>query len=171
MAKHDMEIRRYLSWRKKVKGKPIQVRIYEVIYVGLTMLWSKMGKSSLRTTLDKFVERNEYRNQLMSGRLFQEVIDKIIANPNEDRSGYHLPDSGERMSYEDIKQLKKIKNVAIKELSTNKLAKRYEVVFRMCESYEAWALNKKLQESGDITKQATFETFPTLPLTISSKRI
>ena len=170
MAKHDMEIRRYLAWRKKVKGKPIQVRIYEVIYVGLTMLWSKMGKSSLRTTLDKFVERNEYRNQLMSGRLFQEVIDKIISNPNEDGSGYYLPDSEERMSYEDIKQLKKIKDDAIKELSTNKPVKRYEVVFRMCEHYEAWALNKKLQESVDITKQAAFETCPTLPLTIGSHR-
>ena len=171
MAKHDMEIRRYLAWRKKVKGKPIQVRIYEVIYVGLTMLWSKMGKSSLRTTLDKFVERNEYQDQLISGRLFQEVIDKIIANPSEDRSGYYLPDSGERISYEDIKQLKKIKDDAIKELSTNKLVKRYEVVFRMCERYEAWALNKKLQESVDITKQAAFETCPTLPLTIHPNRM
>ena len=102
--------------------------------------------------------------------MFQEVIDKIIANPSEDRSGYYLPDSEERMSYEDIKQLKKIKDDAIKELSTNKLVKRYEVVFRMCERYEAWALNKKLQESADITKQAAFETCPTLPLTIGSHR-
>ena len=171
MAKHDMEIRRYLAWRKEVKGKPIQVRIYEVIYVGLTMLWSKMGKSSLRTALDKFVERKEYQDQLISGRLFQEVIDKIIANPNEDRSGYYLPDSEERMSYEDIKQLKKIKDDAIKELSTNKPVKRYEAVFRMCERYETWALNKKLQESEDITKQGAFEASLTLPLTISSNRM
>jgi len=171
MAKHDMEIRRYLAWRKKVKGKPIQVRIYEVIYVGVTMLWSKMGKTPLRTALDKFVERNEYRNQLMSGRLFQEVIDKIISNPNEDRSGYYLPDSGEIINYADIKQLQKIKDETIKELSTNKLVKRYEVVFRMCEHYEAWALNKKLQESRDITKQAAFETCPTLPLTIHPNRM
>ena len=171
MAKHDMEIRRYLAWRKKVKGKPIQVRIYEVIYVGVTMLWSKMGKTPLRTALDKFVERNEYRNQLMSGRLFQEVIDKIISNPNEDRSGYYLPDSGEIINYADIKQLQKIKDEAIKELSTNKLVKRYEVVFRMCERYETWALNKKLQESEDITKQVAFEASLTLPLTISSNRM
>ena len=164
MAKHDMEIRRYLAWRKKVKGKPIQIRIYEVIYVGVTMLWSK-------TAIDKFVERNEYQDQLINGRLFQEVIDKIIANPNEDRSGYYLPDSEERMSYEDIKQLKKIKDDAIKELSTNKPVKRYAAVFRMCERYETWALNKKLQESEDITKQGAFEASLTLPLTISSNRM
>ena len=92
-------------------------------------------------------------------------------NLSTDRSLQIDPDSEERMSYEDIKQLKKIKDDAIKELSTNKPVKRYEVVFRMCERYETWALNKKLQESEDITKQVAFEASLTLPLTISSNRM
>ena len=54
MAKHDVEIRRYLAWRRKVRGKPISVRLYEIIYVGLVMLWSKMNKPSLKTAICNF---------------------------------------------------------------------------------------------------------------------
>ena len=74
MAKHDIEIRRYLVWRRKVRGKPTPIRLYELIYVGLTMLWSKMGKPSLKTAIYKFVERKEYEEELMSGQLFQKLI-------------------------------------------------------------------------------------------------
>jgi len=170
MAKHDIEIRRFLAWRKKVRGKTSSIRMCEVIFVGVTMLWSKMGKPPLKTAIYMFIERNEYQEQLISGQLFQEVIDKIIANPNDDGSGYYLSDSKEIMSHKDIKQLKKEMVDIIKDLSTNNTVERYEAVFRTCERYEAWALNKKSQESEDITKQESFETWPTLPLAISSNR-
>ena len=63
MARHDMEIRRYLAWRKIVRGKTIAVRLWEIIYVGLVMLWSKMDKPPLKRAIYKFVERKEYKNK------------------------------------------------------------------------------------------------------------
>ena len=166
MTKHDMEIRRFLAWRKKVKGKPIPIRLYEVIYVYLTMFWSKMGKPPLKRVLNKFVERKEYKDQLTSCQLFRKIIDEIKSNPSDDGSGYYLPDSGEEIPHEKMKQLEKEKDSALKELSTNKLIKRYQVVFRMCKEYEEWALIKKSQQAQDITKQESFENCLSLPLKI-----
>ena len=167
MAQHDIEIRRYLTWRKKAKGKPISIRLYEVIYIHLTMLWSKMGKPPIKNALHKFVERKEYKEQITTCELFKKLIDEIKSNPSDDGSGYYLPDSGEQISYENMKQLEKEKDSTLKELSTNKIAKRYEVVFQMCKKYETWALMKKSQQAEDITKQESFESNLSLPLKIS----
>ena len=95
MAKHDVEIRRYLAWRKTVRGKTIPVRLYEIIYVGLVMLWSKMGKPPLKSAIYNFIDRKKYSEQLMSGQLFQKLIDEIKENPNEDGSGYFLQHTGD----------------------------------------------------------------------------
>ena len=167
MAKHDIEIRRYLAWRKTVRGKTIPIRLYEIIYVGLVMLWSKMDKPPLKTAIYNFIDRKKYSEHLMSGQLFQKLIDEIKENPNEDRSGYFLPYTGEQITHENMKQLEKEKDSALKELSTNKIVKRYETVFRMCKEYETWALMKKSQQAEDITKQESFESNLSLPLKIS----
>ena len=166
MAKHDIEIRRYLAWRRKVRGKPIPIRLYELIYVGLTMLWSKMGKPSLKTAVYKFVERKEYEEELMSGQLFQKLIKEIKENPSDDKTGYYLSDSREQLTYEDIKQIEKQKDSVIKELSTNNLVERYEAVSRLCKLYQSWALEKKSQQAEDITRQESFEIYPYLPLNL-----
>ena len=84
MTKHDIEIRRYLAWRKIVRGKTIPIRLYELIYVGLVMLWSKMGKPPLKRVIYKFIERKEYREELMNGYLFQKLIKEIRETPCED---------------------------------------------------------------------------------------
>ena len=115
MAQHDIEIRRYLTWRKKAKGKPISIRLYEVIYIHLTMLWSKMGKPPIKNALYKFVERKEYKEQITTCELFKKLIDEMKSNPSDDGSGYYLPDSGEQISYENMKQLEKEKDSALKE--------------------------------------------------------
>ncbi len=115
----------------------------------------------------KFVERKEYKEQITTCELFKKLIDEIKSNPSDDGSGYYLPDSGEQISYENMKQLEKEKDFALKELSTNKIAKRYETVFQMCKKYETWALMKKSQQAEDITKQESFESNPSLPLKIS----
>ena len=166
MAKHDIEIRRYLAWRRKVRGKSIPIRLYELIYVGLTMLWSKMGKPSLKTAVYQFVERKEYEEELMSGQLFQKLIEEIKENPSEDKTGYYLSDSREQLTHEDIKQIEKKKNSVIKELSTNNLAERYKTVFRLCKLYQSWALKKKSHQAEDITRQESFEIYPYLPLNL-----
>ena len=166
MAKHDIEIRRYLAWRRKVRGKPIPIRLYELIYVGLTMLWSKMGKPSLKTAIYQFVERKEYEEELMSGQLFQKLIKEIKENPSDDKTGYYLSDSREQLTYEDLKQIGKEKNLVIKKLSTNNLVERYEMVSRLCKLYQSWALEKKSQQAEDITRQESFEIYPYLPLNL-----
>ena len=166
MAKHDIEIRRYLAWRRKVRGKPIPIRLYELIYVGLTMLWSKMGKPSLKTAIYQFVERKEYEEELMSGQLFQKLIKEIKENPSDDKTGYYLSDSREQLSHEDIKKIEKKKDSVIKELSTNNLTERYKTVFRLCKLYQSWALKKKSHQAEDITRQESFEIYPYLPLNL-----
>ena len=166
MAKHDIEIRRYLAWRRKARGKPIPIRLYELIYVGLTMLWSKMGKPSLKTAIYQFVERKEYEEELMSGQLFQKLIEEIKENPSDDKTGYYLLDSREQLTYEDIKQIEKEKNLVIKKLSTNNLVERYETISRLCKLYQSWALEKKSQQADDITRQESFEIYPYLPLNL-----
>ena len=164
MAKHDIEIRRYLAWRKTVRGKPIPIRLYEIIYVGLVMLWSKMDKPPLKTAIYNFIGRKKYSEQLMSGQLFQKLIDEIKENPNEDGSGYFLQYTGEQITHENMKQLEKEKNTTLKELFTNNRVERYQAIFRFCKLYQSWALTKKSQQAEDITKQETFEIHPELPL-------
>ena len=130
------------------------------------MLWSKMGKPSLKTAIYQFVERKEYEEELMSGQLFQKLIEEIKENPSDDKTGYYLSDSGEQLSHEDIKKIEKKKNSVIKELSTNNLTERYETVSRLCKLYQSWALEKKSQQAEDITRQESFEIYPYLPLNL-----
>ena len=166
MARHDIEIRRYLAWRKIVKGKTIAVRLWEIIYVGLVMLWSKMDKPPLKTAIYKFVKRKEYKEELMSGQLFQKLISEIRETPCEDGTGYYLSDSREQLLHKDLERLEKEKDSIMKELMTNNTVERYNTVFRFCELYQSWALEKKLQQSEDITRQENFEINPDLPLNI-----
>ena len=166
MARHDIEIRRYLAWRKIVRGKTITVRLWEIIYVGLVMLWSKLDKPPLKTAIYKFVERKEYKEELMNGKLFQKLIREIRETSCEDGTGYYLSDSREQLLHKDLEQLEKEKDSIMKELMTNNMVERYKTVFRFCELYQSWALEKKLQQSEDITRQENFEINPDLPLNI-----
>jgi len=65
VAKHDVEIRRYLAWRKIVREKTIPIRLYEIIYVGLVMLWSKMGNPPLSKAIHEYIDRTNYKKELM----------------------------------------------------------------------------------------------------------
>ena len=166
MAKHDIEIRRYLAWRKTVRGKTIRIRLSEIIYVGLVMLWSKMGKPPLNRAIHEYIDRTNYKKELMSGDLFQKLINEIKETPTEDKTGYYLENSREIMSYKDLEQLKKEIDTVVKELTTNNKVERYRAVFKFCEFYQSWALSKKLEQAEDITKQENFDIYPELPLKI-----
>ena len=130
------------------------------------MLWSKMGKPPLRSAIYQFIERKEYKKELMTGHLFQKLIGEIKENLCEDKTGYYLSDSREQLTHKDIKQIEKEKNSVIKELSTNNLVKRHEIVSRLCKLYQSWALEKKSQQAEDITRQESFEIYPYLPLNL-----
>ena len=166
MAKHDIEIRRYLAWRRKVRGKPIPIRLYELIYVGLTMLWSKTGRPPLKSAIYQFIKRKEYKEELMTGKLFQKLIREIMETPCDDGTGFYLLDSNERLTHKDLEKLKKEKNSIMEALITSNIVERYSTIFRFCELYQSWALEKKLQQTEDITKQENFEINPGLPLNI-----
>ena len=167
MTKHDIEIRRYLAWRKIVRGKTIPVRLYEIIYVGLIMLWSKMGKPPLSRAIHEYIDRTNYKKELMSGDLFQKLITEIKETPCEDKTGYYLANSRETLNQKDLEQFNKEKESIVKELETNSRVERYRAVFKFCELYQSWALAKKSEQAEDITKQENFEIHPELPLEIT----
>ncbi len=161
-----MEIRRYLAWRKKVRGKTIPVRLYEIIYVGLVMLWSKMDKPPLHSAIHEYIVRKQYKEELMSGYLFNKLITEIKETPCEDKTGYYLANSRETLSQKDLKQFSKEKESIVQELTTNNKTERYRTVFKFCELYQSWALAKKSIQAEDITRQGNFEIHPELPLKI-----
>ena len=166
VVKHDIEIRRYLAWRKTVRGKTITIRLYEIIYVGLVMLWSKLGKPPLDRAIHEYIDRTEYKKELMSGDLFQKLITEIKETSCEDKTGYYLANSRETLSQKELEQLNKKKESIVQELATNNKVERYRAVFKFCDLYQSWALAKKSEQAEDITKQENFEIHPELPLKI-----
>ena len=167
MAKHDVEIRRYLAWRKTARGKKIPIRLYEIIYVGLVMLWSKMGNPPLKTAIYEYVDRANYKKELISGDLFQKLINEIKENSCDDKTGYYLENSRETLSQKELEQLNKEKEVIVQELATNNRGERYRKIFKFCDLYQSWALSKKAEQAEDITKQENFEIHSELPLKIN----
>ena len=75
---------------KKAKEKTTLIRLYEIIYVGLLMLWSKKGKPPLKNAIYEFISRKEYEEDLSSGKLFDKLIREIKETPYEDKSGYYI---------------------------------------------------------------------------------
>jgi len=167
VAKHDIEIRRYLAWRKTVRGKNIPIRLYEIIYVGLIMLWSKMGKPPLSRAIHEYIDRTNYKKELMSGDLFQKLINEIKEASCDDKTGYYLANSRETLSQKELEQINKEKESIVQELVTNNKVERYRAVLKFCELYQSWALAKKSEQAEDITKQENFENHPELPLKIT----
>jgi len=108
----------------------------------------------------------QYKKELMTGYLFQKLINEIKETPCEDKTGYYLANSGEILSQKELEQLNKEKESIVKELTTNNIVARYHTVFKLCELYQSWALEKKSEQTEDITKQENFEIYPELPLKI-----
>ena len=135
--------------------------------MGLVMLWSKMGKPPLKRVIHEYVVRKQYKKELMTGYLFQKLINEIKETPTEDKTGYYLANSGEILSQKELEQLNKEKKSIVQELKTNNKVERYRTVFKFCELYQSWALAKKSEQAEDITKQQSFETHPELPLGIT----
>jgi hypothetical protein len=91
----NIEIRRFLEWSKIVRGKPIQIRLYELIYFELLELWLQSNKPPLRRLIYETINSDDYNDKFIKGRIFQEYIDEILETPCEDKSGYYNPDSKE----------------------------------------------------------------------------
>ena len=126
-----------------------------------------MGKPSLHKVLHEYIDRAIYEKELMSGDLFQKLINEIKETPCKDNTGYYLANSSETLSQKQLEQLNKEKESIVQELTTNNRVERYRAVFKFCELYQAWALTKKTEQAEDITKQENFEIYPELPLKIT----
>ena len=162
----DIDIRRYISWKKIVKGKPAHIRLYELVYYDLLITWLEMGKPPIRSAINEMINRKEFDEDFIKGQKIQQFIDEIKDNPCDDGSGYYISSSNEVLAKEDIKNLYKIKHAMKDELNTKNMIDRYSSIFVFCKIYESWALLKKDKQIHDITKKERFDVTPDLPLKI-----
>ena len=95
----NIEIRRFVEWSKIVRGKPIQIRLYELIYFELLNLWIELKQPPLRRLIYETINSNTYDEKFIQGKIFQEYINEILETPCEDKSGYYNPDSREGIKH------------------------------------------------------------------------
>ena len=142
----NIEIRRFLEWSKIVRGKPIQIRLYELIYLELLELWLETNKPPLRKLIYETINSNNYNEKFIKGNIFQEYINQILETPCEDLSGYYNPDSREVLTKVNIKELYDVKFLIKSELDTVIMIDRYNAIYTFCRLYEEWCLKKNLNK-------------------------
>ena len=165
----NIDLRRYLNWSKIVKGKPINIRLYELIYYELLIMWFEMNKPPLRRLIYETINSQDFEENFIRGKIFQKYIDEVLETPCEDGSGYYNPDSREILTEINIKELYDIKFLIKDELDNVKMIDRYNGIFTFCKIYEKWCLKKKSKQVEDITKKERFDVTSDLPLKISEK--
>ena len=164
----DIDVRRYIAWKKIIKGKPIYVRLYELIYYELLITWLEMNKPPIHSAIYEMINRKEFDEDFIKGKKIQQYIDEVVDNLCEDGSGYYIPSSNEVLTKKDIKNLYKIKHTMKDELGAKDKIDRYRSIFVFCRIYESWALLKKDKQIRDITKKERFDVTPDLPLKITT---
>ena len=165
----NIDLRRYLNWSKIVKGKPINIRLYELIYYELLIMWFEMNKPPLRRLIYETINSQDFEENFIRGKIFQKYIDEVLETPCEDGSGYYNPDSREILTEINIKELYDVKFLIKDELVNVKMIDRYNGIFTFCKIYEKWCLKKKSKQVEDITKKERFDVTSDLPLKISEK--
>ena len=165
--RNNITIRRYIDWSKIVRDKPIHIRLYELIYFELLFKWFEMNKPPLRRLIYEIINSDNYEENFINGKIFQEYIDEVLETPCDDGSGYYNSDSREILSKINIKELYDIKFLIKDELNTVKMIDRYNAVLNYCKIYESWCLEKKSKQVDDITKKERFDVTLDLPLKIS----
>ena len=166
----NIEIRRFLEWSKIVRGKPVHIRLYELIYFELLELWLETNKPPLRKLIYETINSNNYDKKFIKGNIFQEYINEILETPCEDQSGYYNPDSREVLTKVNIKELYDVKFLIKSELDTVTMIDRYNAIYTFCRLYEEWCLKKKSEQVDNITKKERFDVTKDLPIKISAQR-
>ena len=166
----DIEIRRFIEWSKIVRGKPIQIRFYELIYFELLNLWIELKQPPLRKLIYETINSNSYDEKFIKGKIFQEYINEILETPCEDKSGYYNSDSREVLSKINMKELYDVKFLIKSELNTVIMIDRYNAIYTFCRLYEEWCLKKKSEQIDDVTKKERFDVTKDLPIKISAQR-
>jgi len=165
--RRNVDFRRYLNWSRLVKGKPIHIRLYELIYFELILKWIEMKKPSLRSLIYEIINSQDYEENFARGKIFQKYIDEVLETPCEDGSGYYNPNSSEILTEINIKELHDVKFLIKEELNTVIIIDRYKAIYTFCKIYETWCLKKKGEQIKDITKKERFDVTVDLPLKIS----
>jgi hypothetical protein len=168
--KKNIEIRRFLEWSKIVRGKPVHIRLYELIYFELLELWLETNKPPLRKLIYETINVSNYDEKFIKGNIFQEYINQVLETPCEDQSGYYNPDSREVLTKVNIKELYDVKFLIKSELDTVIMIDRYNAIYTFCRLYEEWCLKKKSEQVDDITKKERFDVTKELPIKISTQR-
>ena len=166
----EIEIRRFIKWSKIVRGKPIQIRLYELIYFELLELWLQLNKPPLRRLIYETINSDDYDDKFIKGKVFQQYIDEVLETPCEDKSGYYIAESREILSEVNIKELYDVKFLIKSELNTVTMIDRYNAIYTFCRLYEEWCLKKKSEQIEDVTKKERFDVTKDLPIKISTQR-
>ena len=164
--KRDINIRRFFSWSNIVKGKPIYIRLYELIYFELLKLWIEMGAPPLRAAIYELINKKDFDDNFIKGKIFQNYINEIKENQCEDNSGFFIYNSEEVLSNKNIIELHDVKKLIMDELNTSDVVDRYNSIFVFCKLYESCSLKKKEKQIKDVTKKERFDVTPDLPLKI-----
>ena len=165
--KKNVDLRRFFNWSKIVKEKPIHIRLYELIYFELLLMWIEMKKPTLRSLIYEIINSQDYEENFCKGKIFQKYIDEALETPCEDGSGYYNPDSREILTEMNIKELYDVKFLIKEELNTVIMIDRYKAIYTFCKIYETWCLKKRAEQIKDITKKERFDVTVDLPLKIS----
>ena len=164
--KRDINIRRFFSWSNIVKGQPLYIRLYELIYFELLKLWIEMGAPPLRAAIYELINKKDFDDNFIKGKIFQNYINEIKENQCEDNSGFFIYNSEEVLSNKNIIELHDVKKLIMDELNTSDVVDRYNSIFVFCKLYESWSLKKKEKQIKDVTKKERFDVTPDLPLKI-----
>ena len=167
--KKNVDFRRYLNWSRLAKGKPIHLRLYELIYIELLLKWIEMKKPSLRSLIYEIINSQDYEENFIRGKIFQKYIVQLLETPCDDGSGFYNPDSREILTEINIKELYDVKYLIKEELDTIHMIDRYKAIYTFCRIYETWCLKKKAKQIEDITKKERFDVTVDLPLAITKK--
>ena len=73
----NIDIRRYISWKKIVKGKPIHIRLYELVYYELLITWLEMGKPPIRSAIYEMINRKEFNEDFIKGQKYNNLLMKL----------------------------------------------------------------------------------------------
>jgi len=168
-TKKDIDLRRYFNWSRIVKGKPIHIRLYELIYFELLSKWIEMNKPPLRRLIYETINSQNYEENFIRGKIFQKYIVQLLETPCDDGSGFYNPDSREILTEINIKELYDVKYLIKEELDTIHMIDRYKAIYTFCRIYETWCLKKKAKQIEDITKKERFDITVDLPLAITKK--
>ncbi len=131
------------------KNKPYIIKFAEIIYEEITSIKIKNQNLETENAINKFIDTKTF-NELSTGKLHDKWFNQLKIN------NYIDNETGEKIPIETIRLLEIQRDLMIKQLIKapkqyevksgtiiNTSKKTYELLWRMCESYELWCYETK----------------------------